>query len=63
MTKHLAFRMIKRHLDSLFFEFKEGRSDKVAKLHSVTRSQRQELAAARLINVDERFASVSGGDY
>ena len=55
--------MIKRHLVSLFFEFQEGRSDKAAKLHSVTRSERQELAATKLINVDEIVASVSGGDY
>ena len=63
MTKHLTLFMIKRHLDSLSLEFKEGRSDKAAKLHSLTRLARQELAAARLINVDESFASVSGGDY
>ena len=55
--------MIKRHLDSLFSEFKEGRSDKAAKLHSVTRLPRQELAAFKFINVDNSFASVSGGDY
>ena len=55
--------MIKRHLDSLFLEFKEGRSDKAAKLHSVTRLARQELAASKLASVDESFASVSGGDY
>jgi len=63
MTKHLTFIMIKRHLDSLFLEFKEGRSDKAAKLHSVTRLARQELAASKLVNVDNSFASVSGGDY
>ena len=65
MTKHLTLLMIKRHLDtgSLFLEIKEGRSDKVAKLHSVTRLGRQELAAAKLISVDENFASVSGEDY
>ena len=63
MTKHLILLVIKRHLDSLFLEFKGGRSDKAAKLHSVTRLARQELAAAKLNNVDESFASVSGGDY
>ena len=63
MTKHLTLLMIKKQLDSLPLEFKESRSDKAAKLHSVTRSERQELAAAKLINVDESFASVSGGDY
>ena len=46
-----------------FREFKDGRSDKAAKLHSVTRLARQELAAAKLNNVDETFAGVSGGDY
>ena len=61
MTERLIILMIKRQLDSLLLEFKEGRSDKAAKLHSVTRSERQELAAAKLINVDESFASVSGG--
>ena len=37
MTKHLTLLMIKRHLEQLCLEFKEGRSDKAAKLHSVTR--------------------------
>ena len=55
--------MIKRDRDCLFLEIKEGRSEKAAKLHSVTRSERQELAAAKLISVNESFASVSGGDY
>ena len=63
MTKHLTLLMIKRHLDSLFLEFKEGRSEKAAKLHSVTRSERQELAAANIISASESFASVSGGDF
>ena len=45
------------------FDIKEGRSDKAAKLHSVTRLARQELAASKLISVDESFASISGGDY
>ena len=63
MTKHLSFLMIKRHIDSLLLEFKEGRSDKAATLHSVTRLARQELAASKLVNVDNSCASVSGGDF
>ena len=63
MTKHLSLLMIKRHLDSLFLEFKEGGSDKAAKLQSVTRLARQELAASKLMNVDGSFASVSGEAY
>ena len=55
--------MTKRHFDSLLSEFKEVRSDKAAHLHSVARLERQESATAKLINVDESFASVSGGDY
>ena len=52
--------MIERHFDSLFLELKEGRSNKSTKLHSVTRLARQELAAAKLNNVDESSASVAG---
>ena len=47
----------------LFLENKEGRSDKAVNPHSVTRFARQELAAAKLNNVDESSAIVSGGDY
>ena len=55
--------MIKRHIECLFLEFTEGRSDKVAKLHSVTRNDRQESAALKLQAIDKSFASVSRGDY
>ena len=47
----------------MFVEFKEGRPEKAAKLHSVTRPERQESAAAKLVNVDDSFASVSGADF
>ena len=63
VTKHLICFMIKRHIESLFLDFKEGRSDKAATLHSATRIARQELAASKLVDVDNSFASVSGGDY
>ena len=63
MTKHLMLLMIKRHIGSLFLELTEGRSDKAAKLHSVTRNDRQESAALKLQTDDKSFASVSGGDY
>ena len=63
MTKHLTLLMIKRHIECLFLEFTEGRSDKAAKLHSVTRSDRQESAALKLQAIDKSFASVSRGDY
>ena len=42
-----------RHID-----VKEGRSEKTAKLHSVTRSERQDLAAVKLVYVDDSVASV-----
>ena len=63
MTKQSTLLMIKRHIASLCLEFKEGRSDKAAKLHSATRMLRQESAAAKLQSADESFAGVSGGDY
>ena len=47
----------------VFKDFTDGRSDKVAKLHSVTRNDRQESAALKLPTVDKSFASVSRGDY
>ena len=55
--------MIKRHIESLFLEVTDGRSDKAAKLHSVTRNDRQESAALKLQTIDKSFASVSGGDH
>ena len=55
--------MVKRHIGSSLFCFKGGRLDKAARLHSVTRMLRQESAAAKLQCADERFGSVSGGDY
>ena len=60
MTKHLTLLMIKRHIASLFLEFVEGRSDKAAKLHSVTRMSRQDSAMAKIQSAEESFASVSG---
>ena len=63
MTKHLVLLVIKRHMESLLLEFKEGRSDKAAPLHSVTRDSRQKSAMTKLRTVDESFAGVSGGDY
>ena len=55
--------MIKRHREKNCLEFTEGRSDKAAKLHSVTRNDRQESAALKLQTIDKSFASISGGDY
>ena len=55
--------MIKSHIASLFLDFVEGRSDKAAKLHSVTRMLRQDSAVAKIQSADESLTSVSGGDY
>ena len=55
--------MIKRHIESCFLEFTDGRSDKAARLHLVTRNDRQSSAAVKLQTIDKSFASVSGGDY
>ena len=60
MTKHLTLLMIKRHIASLFLEFVEGRSDKAAKLHSVTRMLRQESAVAKLQSADESSQASQG---
>ena len=42
---------------------KQGKSDKGTKLHSVTRSIRQDSAMLKLQMVEKNFASVAGGDY
>ena len=42
---------------------KQGKSDKGTKLHSVTRSIRQDSAMLKLQMAEESFASVSGGDH
>ena len=58
MTKQLTMLMIQRHIESLFLEYKDCRSDKAAKLRSVTRIVRRESTAATLQSADESFASV-----
>ena len=63
IIKHLILFMINRHIQSCDLEFTDGRLDKAAKLHSVTRNDRQESAALKLQTIDKSFASVSGGDY
>ena len=53
--------MIKIHIESVFLESKEGRSDKAAKQQPVTRESWQESAMTKLRTVDESFSSISGG--
>ena len=60
MAKHLTLLMIKRHIETLFLVFTEGRSDNAAKLHVVTGNERQESAALKLQTIDTRVARVSG---
>ena len=63
MTKHLTTLMIQRHLEKWCLEFKDGRAEKAAKLHSVTRSSRVEVAQSKFRAIDEGFASATRGDY
>jgi len=41
LTKHLTSNVIDRHLKFLDIEYREGRSDKAAKLHEVSRAERK----------------------
>ena len=40
MTKHLTSTVIKKHVGNLNLEFRDGRSDKAAKLHSILKGSR-----------------------
>ena len=57
MTKHMTILMIKRHIEKLCLEFKDGRAEKAAKMHSLTRNSRVEAAQSKLRAIDEGFAS------
>ena len=41
LTKHLSVAVIDKHLECLNLEYREGRSDKAAKLHEISKAQRQ----------------------
>ena len=65
MTKHLTQLMIKRHSDGLNLEFRAGRSEKAAKLHSVAlaKKERQVAAEVKATRSVSTFAELAGGDY
>ena len=66
MTKHLTQLMIKRHVDGLNLEFRSGRSEKAAKLHSLhsaLKKERQATADIKLDRAGVAFSESAGGDY
>ena len=63
MTKHLTVLMIKRHVEKLCLSFRDGRAEKAAKLHSLARNSRIEIAQSKLKSNQEGFANLAGGDY
>ena len=42
LTKHLTVAVIEKHLEFLNLEFREGRAEKAANLHELSRARRQE---------------------
>ena len=55
MTKDVAADLIKRHTGNIGLEFREGRTDKAARLQTVTRLIRQQEANYRMISACERY--------
>ena len=63
MTKHLVSPMIMRHVKNLNLDLREGRSEKAAKLHSITRSARQAKADTKRDVAMCSFNRLSGEDF
>ena len=63
MTRHLGSPVIMRHVKNLNLDLREGRSEKAAKLHSITRSARQAKADAKRDVAMCSFNRLSGEDF
>lgn len=65
MTKHLAAPVICRHIEQLQLEYRQGRSEKAAKLHSISRSERQLKSQLKKCTATSTFSdsSKSSKDY
>ena len=63
MTKHLANPVIVRHITQLNLEFREGRAEKAAKLHSIVKVNQKKKAETKEVKACSRFSRASGGDY
>ena len=55
MTKHVPADLIKRHTGNIGLEFRDGRTEKAAKLQSVARLTRQSEASDRMLSACERY--------
>ena len=60
MTKHLVGPVLMKHVKNLNLDIREGRSDKAAKLHSVTRATTSRDVHESSPGVSRR---VPGGDF
>ena len=63
MTKHLTQLMVNRHVTGLNLEFRDGRSAKAAKLHSILKKERQAKAEEKTAQADVTFSESAGGDH
>lgn len=63
MTKHLASPVIIRHTEKLSLEFRGGRAEKAAKLHSVVKRDRQASALRKADRSIVSFGDASKCDY
>ena len=55
MTKHVPAELIKRHSERMSLEFREGRTERAAKLQSVAKAQRQKQADDNMVFSCERY--------
>ena len=62
MTKHVAADLIKRHTGNIGLEFREGRTDKAARLQSVTRLIRQKEANDKMLSACENMTTKTRQD-
>ena len=55
MTKHVPAELIRRHRECMSLEFREGRTEKAAKLQHLAKAQRRRQAEERMISACEKF--------
>ena len=55
MTKHVPAELIRRHSEHMSLEFREGRTEKAAKLQYLAKARRQAQAQDNMISACEKF--------
>ena len=63
MIKHLTGIVIHKHVENMNLEFRGGRSEKAAKVHSILKQERQSAAEDKKREVPETYKHLPGGDF